>query len=183
MRKNRIFRAFDMAYPRNIEEILARTPCPGSAPTDVSANLEDPMLERLFGGVVITNRTAARLCQAGLLLRTGHAERAHAIAQSIGSPDGAFWHAILHRIDGDHANSGYWYRRPSLHPVFAALLARAKEIAGDASAFAPLVKASSWDPERFVEVLRHDTSGIGERIAQAEWELLFDHCYRKAVEE
>jgi hypothetical protein len=172
-----------MAYPRNIEEILAHAPRRGAAPAEVPANLEDPMLERLFGGVVIVNRTAARLCQAGLLLRAGHEERAHQIAQSVNSPDGAFWHAIVHRLEGDHANSCYWYRRASDHPVFGPLSARAREIAGDAGGFPRLAGASRWDPEAFVELLGHDASGIGERIAEAEWELLFDHCYRKATEE
>ena len=36
---------------------------------------------------------------------------AHAAAQSDDSQDGAWVHAHLHRVEGDLANAGYWYRR------------------------------------------------------------------------
>jgi hypothetical protein len=172
-----------MAYTRNIEEILARSPSLGAADVRIEfPNLEDPMLERLFGGAIIMNKTCARLCQAGLLLRAGHHDRAHAIAQSIGTPDAAFWHAILHRLEGDSANSRYWYARAAGHPVFASLHARAQELIAGAPAFARLVNAPSWDTEEFVAAMERDTSDAGRRLVEAEWELLFDHCYRKAVD-
>jgi hypothetical protein len=37
--------------------------------------------------------------------------RAHQIAQDDESADGAWVHAYLHRVEGDLANAGYWYRR------------------------------------------------------------------------
>jgi len=36
---------------------------------------------------------------------------AHELAQSIDDADGAWVHAYLHRVEGDLANAGYWYRR------------------------------------------------------------------------
>jgi len=41
----------------------------------------------------------------------GEWDAAHQIAQEDDSPDGAWVHAWLHRIEGDHANAAYWYRR------------------------------------------------------------------------
>src|ERR1700761_6550762 len=41
----------------------------------------------------------------------GDWNRAHEIAQSIQSPDGAWVHAHLHRREGDEGNAGYWYRQ------------------------------------------------------------------------
>ena len=38
-------------------------------------------------------------------------DAAHGAAQSDGSRDGAWVHAHLHRVEGDLANAGYWYRR------------------------------------------------------------------------
>ena len=38
-------------------------------------------------------------------------EAAHEEVQSDGSRDGAWVHAHLHRVEGDLANAGYWYRR------------------------------------------------------------------------
>ena len=34
-----------------------------------------------------------------------------ALAQSQDDADGAWVHAYLHRVEGDLANAGYWYRR------------------------------------------------------------------------
>ena len=38
-------------------------------------------------------------------------EEAHNIAQEIQSPDGSWIHALLHLIEGDTGNAGYWYAR------------------------------------------------------------------------
>jgi len=43
-------------------------------------------------------------------------ERAHACAQDDGSPEGAWVHAYLHRVEGDEANAGYWYARAGRRP-------------------------------------------------------------------
>ena len=36
---------------------------------------------------------------------------AHNIAQAIDTPMGSWIHALLHRIEGDLGNAGYWYAR------------------------------------------------------------------------
>ena len=41
----------------------------------------------------------------------GDWEAAHHLAQSEDNADGAWVHAYLHRVEGDLANAGYWYRR------------------------------------------------------------------------
>jgi hypothetical protein len=48
----------------------------------------------------------------------GDSARAHAIAQDVEGPDGAWVHAHLHREEGDLPNARYWYRhadRPESH--------------------------------------------------------------------
>ncbi len=37
--------------------------------------------------------------------------RAHQCVQNDPSAEGAWVHAHLHRVEGDPANAGYWYRR------------------------------------------------------------------------
>ena len=37
--------------------------------------------------------------------------RAHEIAQSVETSDGAWVHAYLHRKEGDTGNAAYWYRQ------------------------------------------------------------------------
>jgi hypothetical protein len=41
----------------------------------------------------------------------GDWHEAHRLAQSQDDADGAWVHAYLHRVEGDLANAGYWYRR------------------------------------------------------------------------
>lgn len=41
----------------------------------------------------------------------GNWERAHAVAQDVETPEGAWVHAYLHRKEGDAGNAAYWYRR------------------------------------------------------------------------
>jgi hypothetical protein len=51
----------------------------------------------------------------------GQWDRAHDLAQELPDPDGAWLHAYLHRVEGDLANAGYWYRRAG-KPVSSATL-------------------------------------------------------------
>ena len=41
----------------------------------------------------------------------GEWDRAHRLAQSVETADGAWVHAYLHRVEGDASNAAYWYRR------------------------------------------------------------------------
>jgi hypothetical protein len=41
----------------------------------------------------------------------GDWDRAHQLAQSVDTADGAWVHAYLHRKEGDLPNADYWYRR------------------------------------------------------------------------
>jgi hypothetical protein len=41
----------------------------------------------------------------------GDWDTAHGLAQAQDDADGAWVHAYLHRVEGDLANAGYWYRR------------------------------------------------------------------------
>ena len=41
----------------------------------------------------------------------GEWDAAHRLAQAHDDADGAWVHAYLHRVEGDLANAGYWYRR------------------------------------------------------------------------
>jgi hypothetical protein len=50
------------------------------------------------------------LLQALWLAGRGDWDGAHAIAQDVDGPDGAWVHAHLHRKEGDASNAAYWYR-------------------------------------------------------------------------
>jgi hypothetical protein len=45
------------------------------------------------------------------LLAAGDWDGAHALVQDDASPEAAWVHAHLHRVEGDLSNAAYWYRR------------------------------------------------------------------------
>jgi hypothetical protein len=55
--------------------------------------------------------TAKACLKALRLLAGGEWEAAHDLVQDDPSPEAAWVHAHLHRVEGDLANAGYWYRR------------------------------------------------------------------------
>ncbi|HXG33677.1 MAG TPA: hypothetical protein VNJ11_09945 [Bryobacteraceae bacterium] len=121
---------------------------------------------------------------AGLWLYFSCLEEAHAVAQKLHTPEGSFWHGILHRQEPDAANAAYWFRRTGRHPIFPQLL---EEAAAAAARYpeAGVNFGDSWDPFGFIELCeeaRRDPGSPLERVAlevqRAEWQLLFDYCAR-----
>lgn len=54
---------------------------------------------------------------AGLWLYVDDLERSHVVCQEIETPTGSYWHGIMHRREGDYANSRYWHHRAAGHPL------------------------------------------------------------------
>ena len=114
---------------------------------------------------------------AGLYLYFSCWSEAHGVAQDLNTPEGSYWHAIVHRQEPDAWNSGYWYRRVGQHVIFPALRARAAELGVECG--------DIWDPLAFIdycEAARKRPGSAEERkameVQRAEWQLLFDWCAR-----
>jgi len=110
---------------------------------------------------------------AGLFLYFGCWDDAHKVAQDINTPEGSFWHAIVHRQEPDASNSSYWFRQAGTHPIFPQL--------------AHAASLAKWDPFDFIRICEEAVRNPGsekERKAletqRAEWQLLFDYCARRA---
>jgi len=118
------------------------------------------------------------LVRAGLYLYFSCWTEAHDLVDDLDTPDGSYWHAIVHRQEPDAENSGYWFRRVGQHPIFPALRARAAEIS---------VKfGDKWDPIAFIDYCERareqpgsETERKAREVQRAEWQLLFDHCARR----
>lgn len=55
---------------------------------------------------------------AALHLRNDSLALSHSYAQQIEhDPTGAYWHGIMHRMEGDYWNANYWFRQAGNHPV------------------------------------------------------------------
>jgi hypothetical protein len=162
----------------------------GSPDRDHRSMLEDLSVESAFGHAKIIDRDMAACCVSGAWLLHDCLDESHTISQGIETPSGSFWHAIVHRREGDFSNSKYWFRRVGRHPVFEALGQRAVELAavrGAERAVKQLVNGGAWEACAFVDLCQaavrgpSDATELCRDIQQAEWELLFDFCFRAAT--
>jgi len=56
--------------------------------------------------------------KAGLHLLNDDLVHSHALVQSVqGSPLADYWHAIIHRREGDYSNACYWFGRVGAEPI------------------------------------------------------------------
>lgn len=96
---------------------------------------------------------------AGLWLYVDELDRSHAVSQALEDETGSYWHAIMHRREGDFANSLYWLRRTGSHPVWPQI--------------------ENFDPAGFVrEVEKARGRNLDELVTlqRQEWEALFVWC-------
>lgn len=160
-----------------IEQLKARTPLPPLYPNEIWK----PQLS-----AQIQNLQVDAAVRAGLLLWNDDLEASHTISQGISNATGSFWHAVMHRREGDASNSKYWWRRTGAHPAFGAVqqtvltvLEEEEEAEGTAQTFAEeLRRAKTWLPERFVDVCTAGKRGDAWllRVQAAEIETLLNWC-------
>lgn len=99
--------------PRTVQELadllLARDPLPPLVPTQAF----DPALT-----AEIEASDAPAVVKAGLHLLNDDLATSHALAQRHeGEPLADYWHAIIHRREGDYGNSRYWFGRVGSIPI------------------------------------------------------------------
>lgn len=136
----------------------------------------------------IADRDMAGACLAGLWLYHDFLDESHAISQQIQSPEGSYWHGIMHRREGDYANAKYWFRRVGGHAISDDLCQAARQLAESAErspASEFLKNQSHWDSFRFVDLCETAARGsAGEllcrEIQRREWWLLFAYCFKRA---
>lgn len=109
---------------------------------------------------------------SGLFLYFSCLTEAHELLHRFATVDGFYWHGIMHRMEGDAYNAGYWFRRVGRHPVYPALHREASQLG--------YAQGREWDPFAFIEFCEASArAGDGElakRVQLAEWQLLFDYC-------
>ena len=137
------------------------------------------------------DQVMALACVSGLWLYHDFLDRSHTICQDIETPTGSYWHGIMHRREPDASNAKYWFRRVGEHPIFPDLCAAARRLADNkqadgAAAF--LTSQGDWDPMAFIDLAELARTGaepqhesLCREIQLAEWQLLFDFCYRHAM--
>ena len=121
------------------------------------------------------------LVRGGLFSAIDALDDAHAIFQDAKGDLGAYWHAMLHRREGDFENARYWYRRAGVLPCFAALHRAASEFSAD------MARQANWDPYLLTGECEQARHGAEESVAQlvrlqrVEFDGLFDYCWRQSA--
>jgi hypothetical protein len=136
---------------------------------------------------------AAAAMLGGFWLWHDGLEECHQIVQK--SPAGdlgatySFWHAIMHRREGDFSNSKYWYAKAGRHPIIQSLAGHAGPLINRAPADKSLLRliVNGWSPDAFVDFVESvgaDEADVRYPIAvqlqQLEWRVLFEHCAQSA---
>ena len=138
----------------------------------------------------VMDQQMAHCCISGVWLLNDFLDDSHKISQDVGSTTGSYWHGIMHRREPDFPNAKYWFRQVGEHSVFEPLAEAARQIVSARGADQEcdfLRTQSSWDPFAFVDLCQAAISRGGpaeqtcREIARAEWRLLFDFCYQRAM--
>lgn len=93
----------------------------GAKPGEVKKELGDLSLEKLLAPSTVASAPDAELVRAAIWLKHGFLDAAHRIMQKVATPEGSWWHGIMHRHEGDLGNSRYWYDRVGKHPLLGEL--------------------------------------------------------------
>jgi hypothetical protein len=100
-----------------------------------------------------------RVAKGLLLLWHDHWEEAHHIAQSDeGEPDHDLLHAIIHRREGDFANSAYWFQEAGKNKAFEVAAARAEKLLVGNALRATVLPEGKWSSTGFLSAIRLDHS-------------------------
>jgi hypothetical protein len=128
---------------------------------------------------------------AGLWLWVDALEECHKIAQDLVSPTGSFWHAVMHRREGDFSNSKYWYHRCPNHHVMKMLGAVSSSLVEGFESDRQVMRVISggWNPDALVDLVEQVNENpsdprfdLAVKLQRAEWTGLFEYCVHQAVE-
>ena len=158
----------------------------------VRDRLADLTPKKAFDGREVVDEQMAEATLAGVWLLHDFLEESHEISQSIHTPTGSYWHAIMHRREPDYPNSKHWFRQTGSHPIFPDLNREAAELTEAHDAYSQasfLTSQAQWEPFTFVDLCKAALKQRGpleelcQQIQMREWWLLFDFCYQRAIGE
>lgn len=169
---DRIFRA-----GRLLEKLTSSEPLDWELP----GRIREADDATIAGGKAVESALHLALVRGGLLYAVDALDAAHLIFQEEKSDVGSYWHGMMHRREGDFENARYWFRRAGAQPFFGTLHGVAAGLSPD------MARQQTWDPYLFTgqcEQARHgaeDLLGEMRALQRAEFDAVFDYCWRKAV--
>jgi hypothetical protein len=162
----------------------------GRPDKSMRAALERATVATAFAHAKIVDRDMALCCIAGVWLLQDFLDESHTISQDVETTSGSFWHGVMHRREGDFSNAKYWFRRVGAHEVFNELGEHVIALGDDSSTQClcqRIAPAGDFDPFAMVDACQAALCSDGptepfcRHVQQAEWELLFAHCYCRAI--
>lgn len=140
------------------------------APESCSADEARRILKARTAREMFPRSKYPEAAMSGLFLYFSCLDEAHTAAQDISTPEGSWWHGIMHRQEPDAKNAAYWFQRVGNHPVFETLRRADPRYPGPMEFI------------RMCEVARRNPGSPEEQAAREiqriEWQLLFDWCAR-----
>lgn len=137
--------------------------------------------------------------KAGLFLLNESLDKSHEIAQEITNATGSYWHALMHRMEGDYSNAKYWFNDVGHHPIFSNLIQCVRdnlshkdfmELENEAlrHKLEVLVTSPVWNPYVFIDVIEIQVSLVQNptidswlrNIQRSEMQLLLQYCYEQS---
>jgi hypothetical protein len=151
-----------------LQTLLA--PAPVRAPREELDRCVEELCEKAMqAGGSIARAASFELFRGGLFYALDALDPAHAIFQEDSSPEGAYWHGMLHRREGDFWNSKYWLQRAGRLPALAGI--------------------PEFEPVQFVNRCERAAQRAGARdpedlldLQRLEWEHLLWAAYEKAFQ-
>jgi hypothetical protein len=129
------------------------------------------------------------LVRAGALWLHGFLDDSHQIVQKNSSAEASYWHALMHRSEGDFGNSIYWFGKVGKHPVYVALRQEVEKLEGSSKdsqeVLKALLKETQWDSRRFVGLCQEAHDGkfehlkLLQQVAAKEYHLLMSFVLKQ----
>ena len=158
---------------------------PGTPKAEFEQRIAKTAPETVRGSAIVSLGNAD-CCLAGIWLWNGFLDQSHELSQNVDTPEGNWWHGIMHRREPDAGNAAYWFRRVGDHQLFSALGEKVREHAKQTELPVEaqwLSQCTDWQPQQFIEACesaRHDPNKIVCRVlrevAAIEWYTLFNYC-------
>ena len=166
-------------------------PAPEGLPVPVNPPRGDDGIHRLVSGTdwrQVLQLESDLLSRAGALWLYGFLDEAHRLTQQDSSSEGAYWHALVHRSEGDFNNALYWFRRAGAHPVQARLRARVREAMTErgSEGWQTLAETPRWEPARLVEMCETSSRvepaapAVLREVVRMEYHLLMEYVLDQA---
>ncbi len=171
--------------PEILENFLSQAPISLKATQQSSVSLQqikDFYEENIASKV--KNKVYGELCHAALMLAFDYIWEAHEIIQVHPQMEASWWHAYMHRMEGDHGNSAYWYQRVTAPKEFLDLQNEVNQL--DLDKFTAQIKSEkSWNPIKFNKLIKqseHSSLLNLQKIHRLEFKFLLYISYKTALQ-